>query len=49
MRKILTWVAGIILLIIVFSWIVSNPAGSGSAVHGFIMAIVTFATHLGSG
>jgi hypothetical protein len=43
--KILGWI--VIILIVV--WILSNPAGAGSTVHGWITGIISFFQHLAGG
>ena len=43
--KIIGWV--VIILIVV--WVLSNPSGAGSTVHGWITGIISFFQHLASG
>jgi hypothetical protein len=44
-QKVLGW--GIVILIVV--WVLANPAGAGSTVHGWITGVVSFFQHLASG
>ena len=45
-KALLSRVFGIIVAILIIVWIVSNPAGAGDSVHGWVAGIFTFFRHL---
>jgi hypothetical protein len=43
---LLSRIIGIVVAILIIVWIVSNPAGAGDTVHGWVSGIFTFFQHL---
>jgi len=37
---------GVIVTVLILVWIISDPAGAGNSVHGWVSGIVTFFQHL---
>jgi hypothetical protein len=36
----------VIVTVLILVWIISDPAGAGNSVHGWVSGIVTFFQHL---
>jgi hypothetical protein len=47
--KVLGWLIGIIVVIVIAGWLFGNPAAAGSDVHNWVTGIVSFASHAGKG
>jgi hypothetical protein len=45
LSKIIGWI--VVILIVV--WVVSNPSGAGTSVHGWITDVISFFQHLATG
>jgi hypothetical protein len=43
--KIVGWIVGILIIV----WIISDPAGTGAEVHGWIGDVISFFTNLAHG
>jgi hypothetical protein len=39
-------ILGIVVAVLIIVWIVSDPAGAGNTVHGWVNGIITFFRHL---
>jgi hypothetical protein len=45
-RPLLSKIIGVIVVVLIIVWIVSNPASAGDTVHSWISGLITFFHHL---